>query len=55
MAMIDSSLDKSHNSQFNHPFGWQPGQGEPVQAAPALSRQDFDYELKVCFQNRVLF
>lgn len=55
MAMIDSSLDKSHNSQFNHPYGWasqQPGaQPQTVEAQavqiPNLSHQDLDYELKV--------
>lgn len=52
--MIDSSLDKSHNSQFNHPYGWasqQPGaQPQAVEAQavqiPNLSHPDLDYELK---------
>lgn len=55
MAMIDTSLDKSHNSQFNHPYGWAaqqtgPPPQQPVEPLPVpvpSVTQDLDYELKV--------
>lgn len=52
MAMLGDgdSTSRTHNSQFNHPYGYQP----PVQTAddiaaqpPPRSQADIDYELKV--------
>ncbi|XP_023947463.1 tetratricopeptide repeat protein 14 isoform X2 [Bicyclus anynana] len=50
MAMLGDadSASRTHNSQFNHPYGYQPP--PPVEepaSAPARSQADVDYELKV--------
>lgn len=54
MALIEPSLDKSHNSQFNHPYGWAGGAPPPPEPEPPVliipqppAPQDLDYEMKV--------
>ncbi|KOB65341.1 Tetratricopeptide repeat protein 14 [Operophtera brumata] len=50
MAMLgeNDSASRTHNSQFNHPYGYQPPPPpvEEIVAAPR-SQADVDYELKV--------
>lgn len=51
MAMLGDSDagSRTHNSQFNHPYGYQPPP-PPVEepaTAPMKSQADIDYELKV--------
>lgn len=40
---------RTHNSSFNHPYGYQPPPppAEEVNPEPARSQADIDYELKV--------
>lgn len=42
---------RTHNSQFNHPYGYQPPPPpvEEVNPEPQRSQADIDYELKVRF------
>ncbi|XP_030041107.1 tetratricopeptide repeat protein 14 isoform X2 [Manduca sexta] len=51
MAMLGDaeSASRTHNSQFNHPYGYQPPPpaDEPASAPPVRSQADVDYELKV--------
>lgn len=50
MAMLGESDARTHNSQFNHPYGYQPPPPEELAHAPhapARSQADIDYELKV--------
>lgn len=45
----DESLSRTHNSQFNHPYGYQPAPPLPDDnnQAPVKIQSDADYELKV--------
>ncbi|XP_053600991.1 tetratricopeptide repeat protein 14 homolog [Plodia interpunctella] len=51
MAMLGDadSASRTHNSQFNHPYGYQPPPPpvEEANPAPMRSQADIDYELKV--------
>ncbi|XP_045776538.1 tetratricopeptide repeat protein 14 isoform X1 [Maniola jurtina] len=51
MAMLGDadSASRTHNSQFNHPYGYQPPPPpiEETNNAPMRSQADIDYELKV--------
>ncbi|CAH2234881.1 tetratricopeptide repeat protein 14 homolog isoform X2 [Pararge aegeria] len=50
MAMLGDadSASRTHNSQFNHPYGYQPPPPiEEPNSAPMRSQADIDYELKV--------
>ncbi|XP_063529686.1 tetratricopeptide repeat protein 14 homolog isoform X3 [Cydia strobilella] len=49
MAMLgETDATRTHNSQFNHPYGYQPPPPPVEEAnAPPRSQADTDYELKV--------
>ncbi|XP_059059280.1 tetratricopeptide repeat protein 14 homolog isoform X1 [Achroia grisella] len=51
MAMLgdSDSASRTHNSQFNHPYGYQPPPppAEEANNVPVRSQADIDYELKV--------
>lgn len=51
MAMLagDNDTARTHNSQFNHPYGYQPPPPAPVEepAPPPRTQADIDYEQKV--------
>ncbi|KAL4715077.1 hypothetical protein ACJJTC_012124 [Scirpophaga incertulas] len=50
MAMLgDDGASRTHNSQFNHPYGYQPPppQLDDNNTMPIRSQADIDYELKV--------
>ena len=46
---------RTHNSQFNHPYGYQPPPPpvEEVNPEPQRSQADIDYEFKVCYLLKV--
>lgn len=53
MAQLGEDASRTHNSQFNHPYGYQPPPPDEPHAPahaphpPQRSQADIDYELKV--------
>lgn len=45
------SASRTHNSQFNHPYGYQPPPPPVEETIPVRSQADIDYELKVSFRH----
>ncbi|XP_041978544.1 tetratricopeptide repeat protein 14 homolog isoform X2 [Aricia agestis] len=47
MAQLGEDTSRTHNSQFNHPYGYQPPPPADEPPPPQRSQADIDYELKV--------